>query len=87
MSVVNAGVNGFYGSVDRVAFLITSDDIVAHLKRYYLLVVENILDNDNGTQVVVLDKVFWVFFLLSVAEFAFTYPYTKLLVALRTYKY
>ena len=50
MVEVNTGVYGLERSIDRVALLITSDDVVAHLQGNDLLVVEDILnDNDAAT--------------------------------------
>ena len=48
---VDAGVNGLEGGVDGVAFLVAADNVVAHLQGNDLLVVEHVLDDDDGTEV------------------------------------
>ena len=45
---VNAGVNGLERRIDGVALLVTANDVVAHMKRNDLFVVENILNNNDA---------------------------------------
>ena len=46
---VDAGVNSLEGGVDGVALLVAANDVVAHLKGDFLLVVEDVFDDDDGS--------------------------------------
>ncbi len=86
MGIVNARVNGFYRSVYRVSFLVSANDVVAHLQRYYLLIVEDVFYNNNASISVLVSIFVGVLLLLSCPELADTNPYSELLAAVRTLK-
>ena len=64
VSDVDTGVIGLNRSVDTASFHVSSYDVVAHLQRKYLFVVEYVFDDDDRTDCVVLAVVFRFFLFL-----------------------
>lgn len=86
---IYAGVDSLEGSIDRVALLITANDVVTHLQGNDLLVVEHILNDDDATTGAVA---YWflsvsIFLLLRLTELADTNADAKLLATLVTLEY
>ena len=76
---VNAGVNGFEGGVDRVAFLVAAYDVVAHLQGNYLLVVEYVLDDNDRATAFLVGLLVGVVLLLRSLQFRGPDAYAELL--------
>ena len=79
---VYAWVNGFNGQVDIGTLDISSQYIVAHAEREYLLVVEDIFHHHYTTAITAIGLFVQHFFLTGGFEFRLTDTYTELLLAM-----
>ena len=91
---IDAGVDGLEGCVDGVPLLVTSDDVIAHVQRNNLLVVEHILDDDNASAGCLLGRTLagvvaqlGILLLLGIAQLGDANADSKLLSALVALKH
>ena len=84
---VYARVNGFNGQVDIGTLDISSQHVVAHAEREYLLVVEDIFHHHYATALVFVCLLVQNLVLACIAHLACAHAYAKLLGTFRTLKY
>ena len=81
---IDAGIDGLERGVDGVALLVAADDVVAHAERNDLLVVEHVLDDDDGATALFVGLFVGVLVFLAVAELADADADGELLAAVGT---
>ena len=87
MIQVYAGVDSLESSIGRVALLIATYHVVAHLQWDNLLVMEYVFDYNNRAATLFVGLFIRILVLLSLTEFAHTNAYAKLLAAVRALEY
>ena len=83
---VDAGVNGLKGAVGWIAFLIATNDIVAHMKGNDLFEMEDILDDHDGTAAFFIGLFVRILVFLTLTEFADAYTDAELLATIRAFE-
>ena len=78
---VDTGVYGLEWCADRVALLVAADDVVAHAEGDDLLVVEHVLDDDDGAAAFGVCLFIGLLVLLTVAQLAHAHADGELLAA------
>ena len=86
MIQVDAGVNGLKGAVGWIAFLIATNDIVAHMKGNDLFEMEDILDDHDGTAAFFIGLFVRILVFLTLTEFADAYTDAELLATIRAFE-
>lgn len=83
---VDAGINGLKGAVGWIAFLIATNDIVAHMKGNDLFEMEDILDDHDGTAAFFIGLFVRILVFLTLTEFADAYTDAELLATIRAFE-
>ena len=84
MVQIDAGIDGLKGTVGGIALLIAANDVVAHAEGDNLFIVEDILDDDDGTAPLFVGMLVGILVLLTLTEFAHTDTDAELLAAVWT---
>ena len=90
MVQVHAGVDRLERCVDGIALLVAPNDVVAHLQRQHLLVVENVLNDNDGTEgligrlAAIVGVQRGILLLQGALQLRYTQTDTKRLAAVRT---
>ena len=82
MVQIDTGINGLKGTIGRIAFLVSADDVISHTERDDLFEVEDVLNDYNGSATLFVG----ILILLTLTEFADTYTDAKLLATVRTFE-
>ena len=83
---IDTGVDSLEGAVGWVAFLIATDDIVAHVKGDDLLEVEHVLDDNDGAAAFFISLLIGMLVFLTLAELAHADADAKLLATIGTFE-
>lgn len=87
MGHVYTGVYGLEGAVNLVALHIAADDVVAHLERQVLLVVEHILYHGQVAVAMVGNVLVWIVLFLGIFQLRYPNADAELLATFRALKY
>ena len=87
MVQVDAGIHCLEGAVGRITLLVAAYNVVAHPQGNDLFVVEDVLNDDDGTATLFIGLLVGMVILLTVVELAHTDADAELLAAIRTFEY